>query len=100
MLVFNPEQAREDYQDKCRDTYSWSNYESYKQRRSQLSKCGDKAFRRDWCLDWDFIDYYDYIDYEHEIDRLKFYWYKEYVNDFMYRREDSIYDYVEDDDER
>lgn len=99
MLVFDPEKARKNYQDECTERYHWSNYESYKQRRTELWKYEEKIFRRDWCLYWDFKDYYEFINYEHEIDRLKFYWYKEYVNDFVCRREDSIYDDIDEDED-
>ena len=102
MLKFDADEAWEKYQDECTERYHWQNYEAYKKRHEKLLKEEEKIFRKDWCLYWYYKDYYDFIDYEHEIDMFKFYWYKEYIDSFYYRREDAIEEeinpYSEDDD--
>jgi len=103
MLKFDADEAWKQYQNKCHEDYHWANYEAYNERHKKLLKEEDKIFRRDWCLCWYFKDYYEFIDYNHEIDRLKFYWYKQYVDDFIFRREEAIDEELnpeEDDDDR
>ena len=103
MIKFDVQEARKNYQDECKWAYRWWNYESYKKRQGLLLKEEEKIFRRDGCLFWDFKEYYDFINYEHEIDRYKYYWYKEYIKDFIYRREEAIDEELhplEEDDDR
>lgn len=103
MLKFDADQAWKEYQDKCTESYHWANYEAYNKRYKKMLKEEDKMFRRDWCLYWAYKDYYEFINYEYEIDILKFYWYKQYVDYFIYRREEAIDEELnplEEDDDR
>lgn len=64
------------------------NFEDYKERIAEIEKQQKKLFRY---IPWpDIYMWYDSdVEYQVEIDRLKSFWYEEYLKDFSYRYDQS-----------